>query len=329
MEEVIHVSILITGGAGYIGSHVVKELLGLSYDVIVIDNLQKGHRESVLGGRFVVGDLADKDLLDEIFSENKIDAVMHFAADSLVGESMTNPTKYYTNNVVNGLNLLEAMRRYGVNKMVFSSTAAVYGDPEEIPITEDCPKNPTSVYGHSKLVFEDILMNYEKAYGICSISLRYFNAAGADLSGAIGEKHEPETHLIPIVLQVALGLREHVEIYGTDYDTPDGTCIRDYIHVTDLADAHILALNALRDGAESRAYNLGNEKGFSVKEVIEMCRKVTKKNIPVVNAPRRPGDPAVLVASSKRIREDLGWEPRYGDLETIVESAWKWHSRQA
>jgi UDP-glucose 4-epimerase len=327
VEERIRMSILITGGAGYIGSHVLKELLDMSFDAVVIDNLQKGHRESLLGGMFVFGDLADTDLLDEVFSTNNIEAVMHFAADSLVGESMMNPAKYYSNNVVNGLNLLEAMRKHGVDKIVFSSTAAVYGDPSETPITEDCPRNPTSVYGHSKLMFEDILKNYERAYGICSVSLRYFNAAGADLSGVIGEKHNPETHLIPIVLQVALGLRDHVDIYGTNYDTPDGTCIRDYIHVTDLAKAHILALTALKDGIKSCVYNLGNEKGFSVKEVIEMCHKVTKKDIPAVNAERRPGDPAILVASSKRIHEDLRWEPRYGDLETIVESAWKWHSR--
>ncbi len=317
--------ILVTGGAGYVGSHVVYELLKENYKVVTIDNLQKGHKESVLGGEFILGDLADSELLDEIFDNYSIDAVVHMAADSLVGESMEKPDKYYKNNVINGLNLLEAMRRHNVSNFVFSSTAAVYGDPEEMPITESCPKAPTSVYGHSKLVFEEMLLNYERAYGIRSISLRYFNAAGADLSGKIGENHDPETHLIPIVLQAALGVRDKVDIYGTDYDTRDGTCIRDYIHVTDLAKAHILTLEALKSGAKSCSYNLGNERGTSVKEVIDMCRKVTGKDIVADPAPRRPGDPSVLVASSARIKEELGWNPRYGDIETIVESAWKWH----
>ena len=318
-------AILITGGAGYIGSHTVKELLGQGYEVITLDNLRKGHRAAVLGGTFILGDLADKQLLNEIFSNNPIEAVVHFAADSLVGESMTAPARYFENNIVNGLNLLNAMLDHGVKALVFSSTAAVYGEPEEWPITEDFAKVPTNNYGLTKLQFEEILQAYDRAYGLRYMSLRYFNAAGADPSAEIGEDHNPETHLIPLVLQAALGQREQITVFGTDYATPDGTCIRDYIHVTDLAQAHILALRTLLEGKPSNVYNLGNGSGYSVREVIEVARRVTGREIKVVEGERRPGDPAVLVASSERIKAELGWKPRYPELETIIESAWRWH----
>ncbi|PRX28584.1 UDP-glucose 4-epimerase [Orenia metallireducens] len=318
-------NILVTGGAGYIGSHVVKELLETDHQVVVYDNLQKGHKEAVLGGVFVEGDLADRELLDRTFSKYDIEAVIHLAADSLVGESMENPAKYYRNNLVNGLNLLDAMVKHNVKKIVFSSTAAVYGDVEEVPITEDLPKDPTSVYGKSKLFFEEIMKDYDQAYGLKFVSLRYFNASGADESGKIGEDHNPESHLIPIVLQKALGLRDKLAIFGTDYPTRDGSCVRDYIHVTDLAQAHILGIEALEAGKESEIYNLGNGDGYSVKEVINVASEVVGKEIEAVEGDRRAGDPATLIASSDRIREDLAWNPQYGDLKTIIETAWKWH----
>lgn len=318
-------NILVTGGAGYIGSHVVKELLETDHQVVVYDNLQKGHQEAVLGGVFVEGDLADRELLDRTFSEYDIEAVIHLAADSLVGESMENPAKYYRNNLVNGLNLLDAMVKHNVKKIVFSSTAAVYGDVEEVPITEDLPKDPTSVYGKSKLFFEEIMKDYDQAYGLKFVSLRYFNASGADESGQIGEDHNPESHLIPIVLQKTLGLRDKLAIFGTDYPTRDGSCVRDYIHVTDLAQAHILGIEALAAGKESEIYNLGNGDGYSVKEVINVASEVVGKEIEAVEGDRRAGDPATLIASSDRIREDLAWNPQYGDLKTIIETAWKWH----
>ena len=318
-------NILVTGGAGYIGSHVAKKLAEAGFNVIVLDNLSKGHREAVLKGKLIVGDLADVDLLDRIMKEEGIEGVIHLAADSLVGESMEKPGKYYRNNVANGINLLEAMVNNGVEYIVFSSTAAVYGEPEEIPITESHPANPENTYGESKLFFEKILKRYDEIYNLRYVSLRYFNAAGADLSGQIGEAHDPETHLIPIVLEKALGVREKLYIFGADYPTKDGTCIRDYIHVEDLADAHILAIEALAAGLESRIYNLGKGEGYSVREVIEAAEEVTGKKIEAEIAGRRAGDPAVLVASSEKIKKELGWKPLYPDLKTIIESAWRWH----
>ncbi|MDI6703418.1 MAG: UDP-glucose 4-epimerase GalE [bacterium] len=317
--------ILVTGGAGYIGSHTVKELTKRGFETVVYDNLEKGHREAVVDGEFVLGDLADLDTLRETFTKHRIDSVIHFAADSEVGESVKNPAKYFQNNVANGLNLLRVMLENGVKKIVFSSTAAVYGEPERIPILESDKTLPTNPYGESKLIFENILKYYELAYGLRYISLRYFNAAGADPDGLIGEDHNPETHLIPLVLQTALGLKDEVEIFGTDYDTPDGTCIRDYIHVTDLAEAHILALEALAKGGESKIYNLGNGNGYSVKEVIEVAKKVVRREIKTVLSERRQGDPSILVASSEKIMRELGWKPKYEKLETIIETAWNWY----
>lgn len=318
-------AILVTGGAGYIGSHTVAELLDARENVVVLDNLQKGHKGAVLGGKFCQGDLRDEAFLDQVFKENDIDSVIHFAADSLVGESVSEPLKYYNNNVVSTLRLLTKMKEYGVKKIVFSSTAATYGEPENIPILETDRTLPTNPYGETKLAVEKALKWADQAYGIKYATLRYFNAAGAHISGKIGEDHAPESHLIPIILQVALGKREAIQIFGEDYATPDGSCIRDYIHVTDLAQAHVLALKKLRDGGESSIYNLGNGKGFSVKEVVQLARKVTGINIKEVMADRRPGDPAVLVASSDKIQKELHWEPKYNDLATIIETAWKWH----
>jgi UDP-glucose 4-epimerase len=319
-------SVLVTGGAGYIGSHTVMELVGLGYDVIVLDNLQKGHRKAVLHGKFVNVDLRDLDKLDTVFKKNTIDAVIHFAADSLVGESMKEPNKYFINNVVSGINIAKCMAKHRVGRIIFSSTAATYGEPKKVPIEEKNPTIPTNPYGESKLTFEKMLRWYDSAYGIKYVSLRYFNAAGAHKSAKIGEDHDPESHLIPIVLQVALGKRAHVEVFGTDYPTPDGTCVRDYIHVTDLANAHVLALKKLeKKNAASAIYNLGNGKGFSVKQIIKVSEKVTGKTIKTVFGPRRPGDPATLVASSKRIKKELGWKPQFDSTETIVSTAWEWH----
>lgn len=318
-------AILVTGGAGYIGSHTVAELLAKGEEVVVVDNLQQGHREALLGGKLYVGDIRDKDFLDTVFKENRIEAVIHFAANSLVGESMQNPGKYYHNNVYGTLCLLEKMNEYGVSKIVFSSTAATYGEPENVPIVESDRTLPTNAYGETKLAMEKMMRWFDTAHGIKSVSLRYFNAAGAHESGDIGEDHSPETHLVPIILQVALGQRPHISIFGDDYATPDGTCIRDYIHVTDLADAHILAVEKLRAGGESGVYNLGNGKGFSVKEVVEIARRVTGHAIPAVIEARRAGDPAVLVASSERARTELGWKPSRDSLESIIASAWQWH----
>lgn len=318
-------AVLVTGGAGYIGSHAVAALLERGEDIVVVDNLQQGHREAVLGGKLYAGDLRDLDFLDTVFKENSIDAVIHFAANSLVGESMKLPGKYYHNNVYGTLCLLEKMNEYGVGKIVFSSTAATYGEPENIPIDEFDRTLPTNAYGETKLAMEQMMKWFDTAHGIKFISLRYFNAAGAHESGKIGEDHNPETHLIPIVLQTALGRRPHISVFGDDYNTPDGSCIRDYIHVSDLADAHVLALDKLRSGSGSGVYNLGNGKGFSVKEVIEIARKVTGKPIEAVVEPRRAGDPAVLVASSERARKELGWNPSRSDLENIIASAWSWH----
>ncbi len=318
-------AILVTGGAGYIGSHTVAELLDANEEVVILDNLQKGHRDAVLGGKLCVGDLRDDAFLDKVFKENDIESVIHFAADSLVGESVTEPLKYYNNNVVSTLKLLTKMNEYGVNKIVFSSTAATYGEPENIPIMEKDKTFPTNPYGETKLAVEKALKWADNAYGIKYTSLRYFNAAGAHISGKIGEDHQPESHLIPIILQVALGKREAINIFGEDYDTRDGSCIRDYIHVTDLAQAHILALKKLRAGGESSIYNLGNGKGFSVKEVVELTREVTGINIKAIVAERRAGDPAVLIATSEKIQKELNWKPKYNELRTIIETAWQWH----
>lgn len=318
-------NILVTGGAGYIGSHVLKALLKAGHNAVTLDNLQKGHREAVVGGKFVEGDLADKELLDTVLKENNIEGVIHLAADSLVGESMENPGKYYRNNVANGLNLLEAMVKNEVKYLVFSSTAAVYGEPEEIPIEENHQTQPTNTYGESKLFFEKILKRYDDIYDLNFISLRYFNAAGADPEGEIGEAHDPETHLIPIVLETALGIRDKIYIFGDDYPTRDGSCIRDYIHVNDLADAHVLAIEALNLGKESSVFNLGNGEGYSVKEVIDTVKKVTERDFEVEVADRRAGDPAVLIASSDKIQEELNWKPQYPELEKIISTAWNWH----
>ncbi|KAF6627314.1 UDP-glucose 4-epimerase GalE [Paenibacillus sp. LX16] len=318
-------AILVTGGAGYIGSHTVAELLDLGEEVVVLDNLQSGHKAALLGGKLYEGDLRDKELLSKLFSENSIDAVIHFAANSLVGESMQNPGKYYDNNVFGTLSLLEAMKDAGVRRIVFSSTAATYGEPEKVPIEEGDRTEPTNVYGETKLMMERMMSWFDKVLGIKYVSLRYFNAAGAHESGKIGEDHRPESHLIPLVLQTALKQRPHIAVFGEDYATPDGTCVRDYIHVSDLADAHVRAVNYLREGNDSNVFNLGNGQGFSVKEVIETARKVTGLDIPVVTEPRRAGDPAILVASSDKARSVLGWSPARTQLEDIISGAWGWH----
>lgn len=318
-------AVLVCGGAGYIGSHTVAALLNRNEDVVVVDNLITGHKEAVLGGKLYTGDLRDEAFLDKVFTENEIEAVIDFAAFSLVGESVVEPFKYYENNVYGTLCLLKAMNKHNVKKIVFSSTAATYGEPERIPIEEDDVTNPTNPYGETKLAVEKMLKWADTAYGIKHVALRYFNVAGAIETGEIGEDHSPETHLIPIILQVALGKREKIMIYGDDYPTNDGTCIRDYIHVMDLAEAHILALDKLRKYNKSDVYNLGNGEGFSVKEVIATARKVTGHPIPAEIAGRRAGDPAVLVASSKKIIEELGWNPEHASLEEIIESAWNWH----
>jgi len=318
-------AVLVTGGAGYIGSHTVAELLSRGEEVVVVDSLETGHKKAVLGGKMIQCDLRDEAALKRVFAEHEIESVIHFAANSLVGESMSNPGKYYHNNVYGTLCLLERMKEAGVQRIVFSSTAATYGDPERVPIQESDRTQPTNAYGETKLAMERMMRWFDTAHGIKYISLRYFNAAGAHESGLIGEDHQPETHLIPIILQVALGQRESIAMFGDDYPTPDGTCIRDYIHVQDLADAHILALKKLRGGSESGIYNLGNGKGYSVREVVEAARRVTGHPIPAVVQPRRAGDPAVLIASSERTMEELGWRPSRASLEDIIASAWRWH----
>ncbi|TFE25779.1 UDP-glucose 4-epimerase GalE [Cohnella luojiensis] len=318
-------AVLVTGGAGYIGSHAVAALLEKGEEVVIVDNLYQGHRDAVLGGKLYEGDLRDADFLGKVFQENDIDGVIHFAANSLVGESMKDPGKYYHNNVYGTLCLLEQMQKAGVSRIVFSSTAATYGEPERVPIDEYDRTLPTNTYGETKLAMEKMIRWFEVAHGIKFVSLRYFNAAGAHASGRIGEDHQPETHLVPLVLQVALGQREQISVFGDDYATEDGTCIRDYIHVSDLADAHILALERLRKGGESAIYNLGSGNGYSVKQVIEVSRKVTGHSISAKIEPRRAGDPAVLIASSQRARNELGWSPKREKLEDIVTSAWDWH----
>lgn len=319
-------AILVLGGAGYIGSHTVYELIDCGEDVVVADNLETGHRAAVHPkAKFYQGDIRNRAFVDKVLEEQKIEAVIHFAANSLVGESMSNPLKYYDNNLCGTKVLLESMVAHHVDKIVFSSTAATYGEPEHIPILETDPTNPTNTYGETKLAMEKMFKWTGQAHGLRYVSLRYFNACGAHESGEIGEAHATETHLIPLILQVPNKKREFVSIYGDDYPTKDGTCIRDYIHVTDLAMAHIQAVKYLRRGKPSNIFNLGNGVGFTVKQVIETARKVTGVDIPAVAAPRRAGDPAVLVASSEKARQVLGWNPQHDDLEKIIASAWKWH----
>lgn len=319
-------AILVLGGAGYIGSHTVYELVDCGEEVIVADNLETGHRAAVHPkAKFYQGDIRDRAFVDKVFDEQKIEAVIHFAANSLVAESMANPLKYYDNNLCGTKVLLESMVAHRVDKIVFSSTAATYGEPEHIPIMESDPTNPANPYGETKLSMEKMFKWTGQAYGLRYVSLRYFNACGAHESGRIGEAHATETHLIPLVLQVANGKRESVSIYGDDYQTSDGTCVRDYIHVTDLAMAHILALKYLRSGKPSNIFNLGNGVGFTVKQVVDAARKVTGANIPATVADRRAGDPAVLVASSEKARQVLGWNPQHDSMEKIIASAWKWH----
>ena len=314
--------ILVVGGAGYIGSVCAELLLNEAHVVSVFDNLSEGHRRAVdARARFFAGDLADRGSITAALREARPDAVMHFAANALVGESMKNPSKYFRNNIGNGLNLLDAMLETGVNRFVFSSTCATFGLPKRVPIDETAPQQPVNPYGESKLAFEKILRWYDEIHGLRFVSLRYFNAAGA--SEKFGEDHHHETHLIPNVLKVALGQKPHLEIYGTDYETPDGTCIRDYIHILDLSRAHILALEA----KQSACYNLGTGGGASVREVVDCCRKITGKKIPVNEMPRRAGDPPRLIAASEKITRELGWNPKFESLDAIIESAWKWHQK--
>ena len=324
-------TILVTGGAGYIGSHTVYALKKAGYKVIIIDNLVYGHRdlvESVLQVELIEGDTSDRQLLDELFKSRDIAAVMHFSAYAYVGESVKDPAKYYRNNVIGTLVLLEAMLAASIKKFVFSSTCATYGVPKTVPIPEDHPQNPINPYGESKLMVEKILSDFNNAYDLRSVRFRYFNAAGADPSGLLGEDHNPETHLIPLVLQTALGKRESISIFGTDYPTTDGTCVRDYIHVNDLADAHVLGLEYLLKGSDSAVFNLGNGNGFSVKEVIETAKQVTGKNIKAIECDRRPGDPPALIGSGDKARQILGWEPKYPDLKDIITHAWNWHQKR-
>ena len=320
--------ILVCGGAGYIGSHAVRQLIDRGEEVIIVDNLETGHEDAIHPqAKFYKVDIRDEEALDKVFAENKIDEVIHFAANSLVGESMTNPLKYFNNNVHGTEILLKVMVAHDVKKIVFSSTAATYGEPKNIPILESDETNPTNAYGETKLCMEKMMKWADKAHGVKYISLRYFNVAGAHESGKIGEDHNPETHLIPLILQVPLGKREFISIFGDDYETHDGTCIRDYIHVTDLADAHILAVHKLREGSESNIYNLGSGNGFTVKEMIETARKVTGHEIPAKVCERRAGDPAKLVASSEKARRELGWVPKHENVEDMISSAWNWHQK--
>ncbi|RGM24087.1 UDP-glucose 4-epimerase GalE [Ligilactobacillus salivarius] len=319
---------LVLGGAGYIGSHTVDRLIEKGEKTIVVDSLVTGHRQAVnKDAKFYQGDIADKDFMRQVFKENSdIDAVIHFVAYSLVAESMKKPLKYFDNNTAGMVKLLEVMNEFSIDKIVFSSTAATYGIPEEVPIKETTPQNPINPYGESKLMMEKIMRWADKAYGIKFVPLRYFNVAGAKPDGSIGEDHMPETHLLPIVLQVAMGKRDKLQIFGDDYNTPDGTNIRDYVHPLDLADAHILAVDYLKAGNPSTAFNLGSSTGFSNREILEAARKVTNKEIPAEIAPRRGGDPDVLVASSTKAREVLGWKPQFDDISKIIETAWKWHT---
>lgn len=319
-------SILVLGGAGYIGSHAVNQLIQRGEDVVVIDNLLTGHRAAVhQDARFYEGDVRDKAFVTEVFKKETIDGVIHFAASSLVGESVEKPLKYFNNNVYGMQILLEVMQEHEVKHIVFSSTAATYGEPEVSPISETTPTNPKNPYGESKLMMEKMMNWCDNAYGMKFVALRYFNVAGAKADASIGEDHTPETHLVPIILQVALGQRNALSIFGDDYNTPDGTCIRDYVHVEDLIAAHLLALDYLKAGNESNVFNLGSNNGYSVKEMLEAAREVTQKEIPAIIAPRRAGDPSTLVASSAKAKEVLGWEPQYTDVKKIIETAWNWH----
>jgi UDP-arabinose 4-epimerase len=322
-------AVLVTGGAGYIGSHACKALARAGYRPVAFDNLVYGHRWAAKWGPLVIGDLADPEALARVFAEHRIEAVVHFAAYAYVGESMQEPARYFRNNVANTLNLLEAALAHGVGHLVFSSTCATYGLPDSVPISEDTPQRPVNPYGESKLFVERALHWLGVAHGLRSVSLRYFNAAGADPERELGEDHDPETHLIPLVIQSALGVRDPVKVFGTDYPTPDGTAVRDYIHVTDLANAHVAALEYLRAGGASTALNLGTGRGHSVREVIAAVERLSGRPVPAREAPRRPGDPPVLVADAARAGEVLGWHPRLSDLETIVATAWAWHARQA
>ncbi|WP_084227650.1 UDP-glucose 4-epimerase GalE [Lysobacter sp. A03] len=319
---------MVVGGAGYIGSHMVKMLLSEGYEVVIVDDLSGGHRESIGEARLLVGDIGDSTFIEHAIGMEKPDAIMHFASFIQVGESVADPAKYYHNNVTATQVLLDGMRRHGVDKFIFSSTAAIFGEPEYVPIDEIHPKSPINPYGRSKWMVEQMLEDFDSAYGLKSIALRYFNAAGADPEGLIGECHEPETHLIPLILQVASGRRPCITVYGNDYDTPDGTCIRDYIHVADLCSAHLLALRQLFSGAGSARYNLGNGSGFSVSKVIDAARRVTGHAIPVQVAERRAGDPPSLVADASHARDRLDWSPRYADLDTIIRHAWQWECRR-
>lgn len=320
--------ILVLGGAGYIGSHAVKMLLDAGETVGVVDNLETGHLAAVdTRAKFYNVDLRDLNAFESVFTENEVESIIHFSANSLVGESVSLPIKYFENNVAGAVNVLKLMEKYGVKRIVFSSTAAVYGEPKQVPILEDSETLPTSPYGESKLMMEKMFKWADLAHGIRFVSLRYFNVAGADQSGDIGEAHGVETHLIPLVLQVPLGKRKEITIFGDDYPTKDGTCIRDYIHVTDLIDAHMRALDYLRQGHGSEIFNLGSGDGFSVKEIIDVARKVTGHEIPAVIAARRAGDPSILIASSEKAERLLGWKPKYNDVETIVKDAWNWHSK--
>ena len=316
--------ILVTGGAGYIGSHTVRLLIERGHQVVVYDNLCMGHRQAVPADCLVVGDLKDVDHLDHVLLIHRIEAVIHFAAFAAVGESVVSPAKYYQNNFVNTFSLMERMRRHDISRFVFSSTCAIFGTPERVPITEDLRQNPINPYGWSKLFIEKALADFAAAYGWGYAALRYFNAAGASPKGDIGEDHDPETHLIPLVIQTAMGQRKHIEVFGSDYPTPDGTCIRDYIHVDDLAEAHLLALEKLQNGS-ALTFNVGAGRGYSVREVIGAVEKVTGKKVPVKEGSRRAGDPAELVASNAKIERDLGWRPKYPELGAILETAWRWH----
>ena len=320
--------ILVTGGAGYIGSHVCKELEKKGHDVVVYDNLEYGHSDLARWGTLVQGDLLDRAVLGSVFRKYSPEAIMHFAAYAYVGESVTDPAKYYRNNVLGSYNLAEAARAHGIEKIIFSSTCAVYGVPEGVPIKEDMALDPINPYGNTKLAIEKLLEDYGAAYGMRSVRLRYFNAAGADPDAETGEDHAPETHLIPLVLDAALGRREAITIYGDDYETEDGTCVRDYIHVQDLARAHVLALEYLVNGGETTAVNLGNSRGHSVREVVEAARRVTGRDFKVVMGTRRAGDPPALVGSNEMAKSVLGWAPERGDMETILQDAWRWHLKR-
>ncbi|MEM9218811.1 MAG: UDP-glucose 4-epimerase GalE [Cyanobacteria bacterium P01_F01_bin.150] len=324
-------TILVTGGAGYIGTHAVFALQKAGYSVIILDNLVYGHKDlvdTVLKTSLIIGDTNDRELLDDIFSTYKIDAVMHFAAYAYVGESVNDPGKYYRNNVTGTLTLLDAMVDAGIKKFVFSSTCATYGVPKAVPLVEEHPQDPINPYGATKLMVERILADFDHAHDLKAVCFRYFNAAGANTEGLLGEDHNPETHLIPLVLQTALGIRESISIFGTDYPTPDKTCVRDYIHVSDLADAHVLGMEYLLNGGDSAKFNLGNGNGFSVKEVIETARAITGHPIPAVECDRRPGDPPSLVGSAEKARTILGWNPQYPDIESIIQHAWAWHQQR-